>query len=187
MGGLSSALQFLPVIKEGVGIVSNVLGGEASHREQRQDQDAALRQLQQMQALQQKQMEADNALQREKIALDAQTAEDTRRDALRRAVARQKAMFGSSGVGSSGGSAQAVLLGLFDETEQDLAAREQLDNLRNRAIDLSAENQSSLNVLQRTQLQERQKISSLSSDIGRYSNLASSGIDFLNWGNRIFR
>ena len=53
-----------------------------------------------------------------------------------RAVARQRANFGSSGISSDSGSGQAVLLGLFDETEDELARREQLDNLRNRALDL---------------------------------------------------
>ena len=86
----------------------------------------------------------------------AKAAEDERRAALRRAVARQNARFGASGIGGSGGSAEAVLLGLFDESEEDLASRERLDNLRNRSLDLNVAQNSSLNVLQRSQLQQRQ-------------------------------
>ena len=46
---------------------------------------------------------------------------------------------------------------MFSETENDLNNRAQLDSLRSRALDMNAANRASLNILQRTQLQERQK------------------------------
>lgn len=180
MGGISSAFQYIPIVKEGLGIVSSALSSNSSHRAQEKSQKLALRQLQQAQALQQRQSQAETELARENIAVQARANEEARLSALRRAVARQKAQFGSSGVGSSGGSARAVLLGLFDETEEELADRERLDNLRTRALDLSLSHQNSLNILQRTQMQERQKIDRLSSRIDRYSSLANLGLQALD-------
>lgn len=139
-----------------LGTVESLTGRNAADQQQR-EQELALKQLKQQQKLQKKQLEADAALDRERIAADAEAAERERRAALRRAVARQQAQFGSSGVSSTGGSAQAVLLGLFEESEDELAERERLDSLRGRAIDLSLSGRQSLNVLQRTQLQERQR------------------------------
>ena len=185
MGGISSAFQYIPIVKEGLGIVSSALSGNSSYRAQEESQKQALRQLQQAQALQQKQSQAEAELARENIAVQSRASEEARLSALRRAVARQKAQFGSSGVGSSGGSARAVLLGLFDETEEELAEREKLDNLRNRALDLSLTSQNSMNVLQRTQLQERQKIDRLSSRVDKYSSPLGSGLDMLDYASRI--
>ncbi|HRQ60224.1 MAG TPA: transporter, partial [Alphaproteobacteria bacterium] len=73
-------------------------------------------------------------------------------------VARQRAAYGGSGISSSGGSAEAVLLGLFDESEDDLRRREQLDGLRNTAIDLDTSQTRAVNVLQATQLAEKNKL-----------------------------
>lgn len=125
------------------------------------EQNQALIQLQQRQALDQEQQAQASALEKQKIALDAQTAEAQRQSALRRAVARQRASFGGSGITSSGGSADAVLLGLFDESEDELRQREALDNLRSSALDLETAQAKSVNVLQATQLSERNKLQRL--------------------------
>lgn len=173
-----------PVISQGIGVASALTGGnlpflgpagqilnavnliandpEKERRKQlRAEQDLALQQLQQKQALQQSQLAAQTALDRDKLALEAQQNEDARRQALRRAVARQKAQFGGAGVSTNGGSSQAVLLGLFDESEDDLNQRAQLDNLRNAALDQNLSNSRSLNLLQATQLAQRQNLERL--------------------------
>lgn len=176
-----------PTITSGFGLASGLLGAlntvdqlvsgfqdfgrdpEAERRaaeEQRRrqliaEQDQALAQLQERQATQQNQQAQNTALEKERLAVQAQQENDKRRAALRRAVARQKAQFGSSGVGSGAGSSQAVLLGLFDETEDELQKREQLDNLRTRALDMEGTQARSLNVLQATQLAERNRLSRL--------------------------
>lgn len=124
-------------------------------------EDLALRQLQDRQALQQQQSEQSAQLERERIATEARQAEETRRAALRRAVSRQKANFGADGVGSSGGSSEAVLLGMFQESDAERARREQLDNLRNRSLDLQLSQQSALNLLQSTQLARRNHINNV--------------------------
>jgi hypothetical protein len=78
---------------------------------------------------------------------------------LKRAVARQRAAYGASGIeANSSGSAQAVLLGLFDESEEEKNQREKLDTLRLNAIDQDVDQRSRLNVLQRTQLAEKQRL-----------------------------
>ncbi|MCD8498050.1 MAG: transporter [Alphaproteobacteria bacterium] len=125
------------------------------------EQNQALIQLQQRQSLDEQQRAEASALEKQKLALDASQAEEKRQAALRRAVARQKAAFGGGGIASSGGSADAVLLGLFDESEEELQQREALDNLRNTALDLEGVQAKSVNVLQATQLAERNKLQRL--------------------------
>ncbi len=186
MGGLTPVLQLLPVISQGVGLVSNIVGSEAASRDARAGQDLALQQLQQRQAEQQRQSSEDAALDRERIAADADTAERKRRDALRRAVARQRAQFGGSGISSSGGSAEAVLLGLFEETDNDREERMRLDALRFGALDQNISQQRRLNVIQRTQLQESQRIGRLSANANQLSNRIGSGLDVLSFAGNLF-
>lgn len=142
------------LVTQGVGLAVNEFS-------RRKSQDQALDQLQQRQNLQQQQAAQDAALDRERIALDAQANEDERKSALRRAVARQRANFGAQGVGSGAGSSQAVLLGLFEESDDEKARRDALDTLRLNAIDQNLGQSVSLNVLQRTQLEERNRLNSL--------------------------
>ena len=125
----------------------------------RAQQGLALQQLQAQQDQDMSRAQADAALERDKIAAQAQSAEETRRAALKRAVARQRATFGASGIDTaSSGSAQAVLLGLFDESEAEKAQREKLDTLRLGAIDQDLGQRNSLNILQRTQLAQQQQL-----------------------------
>lgn len=146
-----------------IGGVTGALKANQAYRSQEQEQELALEQLRQRQKLEQRQLATQTALDREKLKVETEAAEEKRRAALRRAVARQRAQFGSSGIGNSGsGSSQAVLLGLFEETESELESRARLDSLRSRALDLNVSNRNSLNVLQRTQLQERQRLDRVS-------------------------
>ncbi|MCF8496732.1 MAG: hypothetical protein K9G62_08740, partial [Alphaproteobacteria bacterium] len=158
LGAPASAVTSLltPMLAKGA---LNAISARKDTNSVEAQQKLALRQLQEQQKLQQSQIEAGTAIERERLTLSAQTAEDARRTALRRAVARQRAQFGASGTGNAGGgSGQAALLGLFDESEDELRSRERLDSLRSQALDQDLSNRASLNVLQRTQLQERQKL-----------------------------
>ncbi|MCB1650748.1 MAG: transporter [Alphaproteobacteria bacterium] len=154
---LGTVLPALSAIGTLVSTAQTLTGNDKQSRQQ----DLALRQLQERQQLDAAQRAQQTALEREKIALSAEQDEDDRRAALRRAVARQRAQFGASGVSSNGGSSEAVLLGLFDETQGELDQREALDSLKNKALDLSQSQAASLNVLQATQLAQRNKINSL--------------------------
>lgn len=80
------------------------------------------------------------------------------RDALRRAIARQRAQFGASGIDMDSGSAQAVLLGIYDENDEKRAQREALDSLKSNILDNNYANQQRVNTLQLTQLKERNKL-----------------------------
>ena len=159
--GLSSiasvAVPAIGTAAQLIGAVEN-FGNNPEAENVKREQDLALQQLQARQQQQQQQLKAETELERKRITAQAEAAEEERRSALRRAVARQRAQFGSSGIGNAGGgSSEAVLLGLFEETEGALAERERIDNLRNQALDVSTAGSQSLNVLQRTQLQERQR------------------------------
>lgn len=147
-------------------IAGTIISQGVSITTQQSQQNQALKQLKQDQALQKKQTAQDIALEKERLSLEARNAETTRKDALKRSVARQRAQFGAQGVGSGGGSSQAVLLGLFEESEDEREKREATDALRARAIDEGVSQQGALNILQRTQLAEKNKIKTLSS-IGR--------------------
>jgi hypothetical protein len=124
----------------------------------RAQQDLALRQLQAQQGLAESKAAQRAAAEREALALQTAQADEQRRAALKRAVARQRAQFGAQGLDAGDGSGQAVLLGLFEESEQERRRREQMDSLKNSAIQTDLEQQKRLNVLQRTQLQEQQAL-----------------------------
>ncbi len=157
MGSLVPILSS-PLFMQGVGLVKN----EISRQSSRVDRGAALENLKAKQSLQLQQSQANAALSREKIALDASNAEKERKTALRRAVSRQRASFGAQGIGSGAGSSQAVLLGMFEESESEKSKRAGLDNFRLNAIDSDLSQRKSLNVLQRTQLKERNKLQTVS-------------------------
>ena len=130
----------------------------------------ALEQLQERQAVQESQAAADAQLRQQSLALDASEEEKGRKSALRRAVASQRANFGSSGIASGGGgSSEAVLLGLVEESQEDEKYSDKLNALKSAAIDQDLAQNKTLNVLQRTQLQERNNLSRL------YSTASSIG------------
>ena len=142
--------------------VGSVLGTVASIAQPFIQDRADSRQQKQSNALQVQQMQQDAALQKEQNRVAAEGAEATRRAALKRAMARQRASFGAQGVGSSAGSAEAVLLGMFQELDEERANREKIQNLRAAALDQNVAQQQQINLLQQTQLRENQRIDYLS-------------------------
>ncbi|MCB1682179.1 MAG: transporter [Rhodospirillales bacterium] len=164
MAALTPVLSLLGTVGSVVSAGNAILGGVqtlagVTGRQQKKQDALALDQLKRQQALQQKQLEERTALEREQIAANARLSEEQRQQALRRAVARQRANFGSQGVGSASGSSQAVLLGLFNESDEERQRRQELDALRETALDQSVAQNRSINILQRTQLAERQRLS----------------------------
>jgi hypothetical protein len=177
MGALTSVGPYIPFIKESLNTITGTARREATYADQAKEQQLALKQLQATQRLQARQAEQNAALERERMTADAAAAENSRLTTLRRAVARQRANFGAQGTGSDGGSAGAVLLGLFDESEDELAQRERMDDIRRRALDLGAAQRGALNTLQYSQLQERQKLGRLSETVDRAGGFAGTGLD----------
>lgn len=131
----------------------------------------ALQQLQQQQSLQQTQSAQDAALSKQEVLANAELTEEKRRTALKRAIARQRAQFGGSGVIGGDGSSEAVLLGLFEESDVERKSREQLDNLRLQSLDQSLLQQQSVNTLTRTQTAERNKLTNSSNTLSDISSI----------------
>ena len=163
MGALNSVVSAIPAFTNTLGAATQVArtaqslaGNDPAARSQESEQELALAQLQQRQQMQQQQLTQDTAL--ERMALEGKQADEQRQAALRRAVARQRAQFGASGVAGGGGSSQAVLLGLFEESDEERTQREKLDTLRTRALDQDVSSTQSVNVLQREQLRQRQNV-----------------------------
>lgn len=102
---------------------------------------------------------------RKEIAFSSQMAEDERRSALRRAISRQKAQYGSSGIGSTDGSSQAVLLGLFSESEEEKSKREALDQLKLSAVDNALSQAKRVNTLRLSQMKEKNKYNQYTSSL----------------------
>ena len=172
MGALTPVLTGLTTLTTAVSAADKLIGVtrnfakdpyEGQRQALRSQQDLALRQLTAQQDLDAQQATQGAALERQKIATAALTGEQARRAALRRAVARQRAQFGGSGLTGGEGSTEAVLLGLFEESEQDKATSTRLDTLRNAALDQSLNDRQALNVLQWAQLQERHSLARIAS------------------------
>ncbi len=138
MGTLTSALSqisttigTLNAIESGIG---ELTGNNGQRKSQRAQQDLALRNLQDTQALSESEARAKAERDRKQIALTAQQNEDARRKALKRAIARQNVNRGAGGV-SATGSNEAILLGLYNDSDDNRAQASQLDQLRYNTID----------------------------------------------------
>lgn len=159
MGGISSALGSLASFGSAV---SGVAGIATPFIRDAQTSRLA----RQMNATQQAQIEADARLRSEQNRLTSEVAERERQAALRRAVARQRTLFAAQGIGSEGGSSEAVLLGLVNESDAEREQRAALDNLRSRALSQNIDQQRQLNLLQQNQLQERQRLRQITGLLG---------------------
>lgn len=152
MGGLTSfASQAFQVL----GAVNTVMGAVNQFSNDSGKRDYKLREMQNQVNLQNAQAEAENR--KQQYTLEAQVAEEERRNALRRAIAKQKAIYGASGIDSSSGSAQALLLGQIAESAQAQKDADALDAIKDAAVNLPVENQKRINTLQLTQLREKNK------------------------------
>ncbi len=137
---------------QAVSTVAKVIDGGSSQGNQ------AVSQLQERQALENRQATQKAALDKKEISIKAEKAEKERRAALKRAVARKRVRFGSHGVSVGDGSSEAVLLGLFDESEDVRIQREKLDKIRLQSIEQNVNNTRRVNTLERTQLREKEKL-----------------------------
>lgn len=122
-------------------------------------QELAMAQLQEQQRVSEAQAAQDAALARQEMTAETASAETARRAALKRAVARQKVSLASQGISAADdGSAEAILLGMFQESEEERGARARMDGLREQALGQSVAQKQTLNVLQRAQLADRQRL-----------------------------
>ena len=158
MAGFTS---FATTAVQALGAVNNVVGAVDSFNKNSGKEE--LKQTKARQNLDLQNKQEDAALQKEQIRLSAEQTENERRAALRRAVAKQRASAGASGTGSSDGSGRAILLGLFDESDEERAQRESLDTLKSKAIDTNINQQKRINTLQLSQLKEKNNLSRFTS------------------------
>ena len=113
--------------------------------------EKAMADLQARQKLEEK-IASDRAGKDNALLLAQQSEEDHRRaSALRAAVARQRALYGAGGSGPEGGSAEAVLLGLVNESDQEKAAQESIYRLRRQITEDNAANVRARNLLELSQ------------------------------------
>lgn len=187
MAGFQTAFNALPFIQQGVSLISRGLGAELAFQDSQDRNAQALNELQARQNAQLRAAEQNASLEKQRIALNAQESKRKRKAALKRAVSRQRVDFGAGGIASgAGGSSEAVLLGFFQESEAEKAERERLDNIRLTSIDQDLANQRRLNLIQRTQLQERQRIGRLSSGVRRFDEVTSFGSSLVDFGQTYF-
>lgn len=159
MGSLTPILgtltQTMGAVSTFANSVDTLSGG--SRRDISRQQNLAMQNLQQSQvlALQQAQQKAEQD--RTNVATQSQQDEARRRKALKRSIAKQNARVGASGL-SKMGSNEAVLLGLVNDDDDDRQNAKQLDQLRYNAIDNNLINLQQNNILQQSQLADRQRL-----------------------------
>lgn len=151
---------------QAISSVAKVVGrGISAVDDGRKQSVQALDQLEARQKVEQRNAQEKANLQRQEILTQAQEKEANRVRELKRAVARQRAAFGGSGLSSADGSSQAVLLGLFEESEEEKAERERLDNLRLSAIDQNLAQAKRVNTLELAQQREKSRLKNSSSNL----------------------
>lgn len=165
------AIQAFQAINTAVQIVDK--GSALFSDKSGQTSDLALAQLQQKQIEEQRTLQANTTLQKQELALKAKEAEQARRLSLKKAVAKQRAAFGGSGISSGDGSSEAVLLGLFDQADEETKTSQQLDQLKSQALDQNVLTKTRQNVLERTQLAERERLKNKTSTLQEVSDLFS--------------
>jgi hypothetical protein len=166
MGSLTPILgtltQTVGAVSAFANSVDTLTGG--GRRDVRAEQNLAMQNLQQSQALSAQQAREKANRDRAQIAEQGKQSEEARRNALRRAIAKQNARVGASGV-SRTGSNEAILLGLVNDSADTAQNNKALDQLRYNTIDSGLNNLRSSNILEKTQLAERQR---LDRAIGRF-------------------
>src|SRR3954462_4142616 len=130
------------------------------HAEQvlRETQTLQRRQLLQDQATADRAQQADVATRRAQIETSAANDEAARLKALRRTVGRTRASLGAGGGGTSDGSGEAVLLGLVADTNQSQSQADAIDRLRTQALSQEVADTRTSNLLERSQLAEKQRL-----------------------------
>lgn len=110
--------------------------------------------------------QADAALRLEDLRANQAAESAKRRDALRRAQARTRALLGARGTGTASGSGVAVLQGLAAETARDAAFAEEEFALRADGIRLGADSARERDLLRLADRRRRLQLDSLRDGLG---------------------
>ena len=147
MGGINPAMALF-VVKTGIGLIQQ--------RQQARAQNAAAAAAAQSQTQQ--------------IRRAQEIRERQRREQLRRALASQRASFGAQGIGR-GGSADAVLKGLSDDTERRIGDQRSLNDLRIGNINFALEQRRRRNLLELSSTPNRAAFNLLGKGLETFSLL----------------
>lgn len=112
-------------------------------------------------AAQNRQLQQNAALQKQKNLLTLEQTESNRLAKLRKSIAAQRASMAGRGIEPTGGSADAVLQGLVDDSNaesQNSYAQTALDNAR---IDANLGSETQLNLLQKEQMKQKTALNSI--------------------------
>ena len=133
---------------------------QRQHAEQvlRETHTLQQRQLSQDQATANQAQQADIATRRAQIESSAASDEAARLKALRKTVGRTRASLGTHGGGTSDGSGEALLLGLVADTNQSQQEADATDRLRTQALAQEVTDTRTSNLLERSQLAEKQRL-----------------------------
>ena len=147
---------------------ANTAAAKAEATQKAEDNLAAtqalqMRQLQQTQASDTAIQDAGIQTQMDQTQLSANTAEQTRRDALRTAVAKTTADLAGQGIDPTDGSGEAILLGQIKASDQAKQAADAATQLRMQALSQQAADTNQKNLLEQTQLADRQRLQWLNS------------------------
>ncbi len=126
-------------------------------------QELQMQQLQQSQAADTTAADATIQTQMDQAQLSANTAEQARRDALRQAVAKTTVGLAGQGIDPHDGSGEAILLGQIKASDQAKQAADAATQLRMQALSQQAGDLNQKNLLEQTQLAERQRLQWLNS------------------------
>lgn len=106
--------------------------------------------------------DADVRTRLEQLRQNQATEEQRRRDALRRAVAKHRASLGARNLTAAGGSSEAILLGLVNDTDTERQSALAADRLQAQALQQSVTDLNRRNLLEQSQLAERHRLQLLS-------------------------
>ena len=126
-------------------------------------QELQMEQLQQTEAADTAASDANIQTQMDQTQLSANTSEQTRRDALRQAVAKTTVSLAGQGIDPHDGSGEAILLGQIKASDQARQASDAASQLRMQALSQQAADINQRNLLEQTQLAERQRLQWLNS------------------------
>lgn len=124
----------------------------------RETQSLQRRQLLEGQSKSDQVQQEDVALRRAQIESSAASDEAARLKALRKTVGRTRASLGAGGGGTSDGSGEAVLLGLVADTHRNQQEADATDRLRTQALAQEVAATQKSNLLERSQLAEKQRL-----------------------------
>lgn len=112
-------------------------------------------------AAQNRQLQQNSAIQKQKNLLALEQTESNRLAKLRKNIASQRAAMAGRGIAATGGSADAVLQGMIEDSNvesQNNYTQTALDNAR---IDANLGSETQLNLLQKEQLKQKTALNSI--------------------------